>query len=176
MHAVGTICWGSALAGRSRVRFPMVLFRIFRWVHRSGCTVFLGSTQTLTEISTGNISWEVKDGRCVGWTNLHASCAEYHEIWESQPPGTLRVYPGLRRDCFTFTCNYPIYITCSVHTLWFVYRDEYFARNRPANYCKWTSFCVELNLSLTWRIWWAPNNASKWQMGFNSALRGYIWK
>jgi cytochrome b561 len=19
---------------------------------------------------------------------------------------------------------------------------------------------------LTWRIWWAPNNASKWQMGF----------
>jgi hypothetical protein len=25
---------------------------------------------------------------------------------------------------------------------------------------------------LTWRIWWAPNNASRWQMGFNSALRG----
>jgi len=19
---------------------------------------------------------------------------------------------------------------------------------------------------LTWRLWWAPNNASKWQMGF----------
>ena len=28
-----------------------------------------------------------------------------------------------------------------------------------------------LNL-LTWRIWWAPNNASKWQMGFNSAFKG----
>ena len=25
---------------------------------------------------------------------------------------------------------------------------------------------------LTWRIWWAPNNASGWQMGFNSALKG----
>ena len=25
---------------------------------------------------------------------------------------------------------------------------------------------------LTWRIWWAPNNASKWQIGFNSAFRG----
>ena len=25
---------------------------------------------------------------------------------------------------------------------------------------------------LTWRIWWAPNNASKWQMGFNSAYKG----
>ena len=24
---------------------------------------------------------------------------------------------------------------------------------------------------LTWRIWWAPNNASRWQMGFNSALK-----
>jgi hypothetical protein len=25
---------------------------------------------------------------------------------------------------------------------------------------------------LTWRIWWAPNNASKWQMGFNLASKG----
>ena len=24
---------------------------------------------------------------------------------------------------------------------------------------------------LTWRIWWAPNNASKWQMRFNSAFK-----
>ena len=24
---------------------------------------------------------------------------------------------------------------------------------------------------LMWRIWWAPNNASKWQMGFNSAFK-----
>jgi len=23
-----------------------------------------------------------------------------------------------------------------------------------------------------WRIWWAPNNASRWQMGFNSASKG----
>jgi hypothetical protein len=25
---------------------------------------------------------------------------------------------------------------------------------------------------LTWRIWWAPNNGSRWQMRFNSAFRG----
>ena len=25
---------------------------------------------------------------------------------------------------------------------------------------------------LTWRIWWAPNNASKWLMGFNLAFKG----
>ena len=29
---------------------------------------------------------------------------------------------------------------------------------------------------LTWRIWWAPNNASKWQMGINSAFRRLIRK
>jgi hypothetical protein len=25
-----------------------------------------------------------------------------------------------------------------------------------------------------WIIWWALNNASKWQMGFNSAFKGLI--
>jgi len=25
---------------------------------------------------------------------------------------------------------------------------------------------------LTWRIWWAPNNASKWQMRFDSVFKG----
>jgi hypothetical protein len=25
-----------------------------------------------------------------------------------------------------------------------------------------------------WRIWWA-NNASKWQMGFNSAFKGFCY-
>jgi len=29
--------------------------------------------------------------------------------------------------------------------------------------------CLTLTL-LMWRIWWAPNNASRWQMGFNSAF------
>jgi hypothetical protein len=27
---------------------------------------------------------------------------------------------------------------------------------------------------LTWRIWWARNNASRWQMGFNSTFKGLI--
>jgi hypothetical protein len=34
---------------------------------------------------------------------------------------------------------------------------------------------VPLSLTLnplTWKIWWAPNNASKWQMGFNSVFKG----
>jgi len=28
---------------------------------------------------------------------------------------------------------------------------------------------------LTCKIWWAPNNASRWQMGFNSAFKGLIY-
>ena len=44
---------------------------------------------------------------------------------------------------------------------------------------KWISvrtniqMCLTLAL-LTWRIWWAPTNASKWQMGFNSAFKGLM--
>jgi hypothetical protein len=44
------------------------------------------------------------------------------------------------------------------------------------------SLCVEAGIILhnfaltlillTWRIWWAPNNASKWQMGFNLVFKG----
>jgi len=30
---------------------------IFRWHNPSGCTMALGSTQPLTEMSTGNITW-----------------------------------------------------------------------------------------------------------------------
>jgi len=33
-------------------------------------------------------------------------------------------------------------------------------------------FCILTLIQLTWRIWWAPNHASKWQMGFNSAFKG----
>jgi hypothetical protein len=36
-----------------------------------------------------------KGGRCVGLTTLPPSCADCLEIWEPQPPGTLRACPGL---------------------------------------------------------------------------------
>jgi hypothetical protein len=34
-----------------------------------------------------------KGGRCVQLTTLPPSCADCHEIWEPQPPGTLRASP-----------------------------------------------------------------------------------
>jgi len=54
----------------------------------------LGSSQPLTEMSTGNISWG-KGGRCIGLTTLPRSYADCLEIWEPRPPGTLRACPGL---------------------------------------------------------------------------------
>ena len=36
-----------------------------------------------------------KGGRCVGLTTLPPSCVDCLEIWEPQPPGTLRACPGL---------------------------------------------------------------------------------
>ena len=56
-------------------------------------TVAPGSTQSLTEMSTRNISW-VKDGRCIGLTSP-ITCNDCLEIWEPQLPGTLRACPGL---------------------------------------------------------------------------------
>jgi len=45
-----------------------------------------------------------KCGRCLGLTTFPPSCADCLEICDPQPPGTLRVSPGLYRVWFTFTC------------------------------------------------------------------------
>ena len=58
-------------------------------------TMAQGSTQPVTEINTKNISWGGKGGRCVGLTTLLPSCADCLEIWEPQPPATLRASRGL---------------------------------------------------------------------------------
>jgi hypothetical protein len=47
-----------------------------------------------------------KGGRSVGMTTLPPSCADCHEIWEPQPPGTLGACAGLYRDCITLPCDY----------------------------------------------------------------------
>jgi len=45
---------------------------------------------------------EGRGGRCIGLTTLPPSCAYCLEIWELHPPGNLRAFPSLYRDCFTF--------------------------------------------------------------------------
>jgi hypothetical protein len=58
--------------------------------------------------------------------------------------------------------KWSLLLNCFMHKLW------------PVDIISslWRS-CLTLTL-LTWRIWWAPNNASRLQMGFNSAFKGLI--
>jgi len=45
----------------------------------------------------------------------------------------------------------------------------------PIEYCFYCYLILFLTLILpTWRIWWAPNNDWKWQIGFNSVFKGLI--
>jgi len=55
---------------------------------------------------------------------------------------------------------------CSVVIMWKknAYNGSYYTED------KWS---LTLTL-LTWRIWWTPNNASRWQMEFNSAFKRLI--
>jgi len=76
------------------VSIPDGVTGIFYWHNPSGCTMFLGSTQPLTEMSIRNI-FLGKGRRCVGLITLPHSCADCLEIWEPQPPGSLRACPGL---------------------------------------------------------------------------------
>ena len=45
------------------------------------------------------------------------------------------------------------------------------------NYFRKNVTCVLTLNPPTWKIWWAPNNASRWQVGFNSAFKGLtsVW-
>ena len=83
-----------ATSRKVAVSIPDSVIGIFHRQNPSGRTMALGLTQPLTEISTRNISWG-KGGRCVELTILPPSCADCLEIWEPQPPGTLRACPGL---------------------------------------------------------------------------------
>jgi hypothetical protein len=62
------------------------------------------------KMSTSNIPGD-KGGRCVRLTTSLPSCAEFHEIWEPKPSGTLWATPGLLRDYFT---SFTLIITTTI--------------------------------------------------------------
>ena len=74
---------------------PGCVIVIFPWHNPCSCIMALWLTKPLTKMSTRNISWGGKSGRSLGLTTLPPSCADCLEIWEPQPPGTLRACPGL---------------------------------------------------------------------------------
>jgi len=54
------------------------------------------------KMSTKNISCGGKGGRCVGLMTLQPSCTDFHELWEPQPAGTLKVCVSPVIVCFSF--------------------------------------------------------------------------
>ena len=84
-----------ATSGKVAGSIPNRDIGVFHWQNPSRRTMGLELTQPQTEMSTRNISLGSKGDRCVGLTTLPPSCADYPEIWETQTPGALKVYPGL---------------------------------------------------------------------------------
>ena len=141
----------SLQAGRSRVRFPMVSLKFFFdiFLLHSGRNMALGLTHPLTERGTKNISWGVK--ACVGLTTLPPSCADCHEIWEPQPPGTLWACPGLYRDCFTlhFTILWdwlPSHESCGLDLEFGIADASFSFVLCPAQHRKFAADVVKLNV------------------------------
>jgi hypothetical protein len=66
------------------------------WCHRnfSNHTMVQGSMQSLTGLSTRNISWGGKGDKCTGLTTLPPSCVDWLNSWEPQQPGTFRACPS----------------------------------------------------------------------------------
>jgi hypothetical protein len=106
IHSSGGTRWRSLLRHCTTSRkkagsIPDEVIAIFHWLHSSGPIVALRSTQPV-KMSTRTSSWGAKARWCVRLTTLPPSCADCLEIWEPQPPGTLRACSGLCRDSFTF--------------------------------------------------------------------------
>jgi hypothetical protein len=91
----GTVGWGTALqAGRSQVWFPMVsLDFVIDIILRPPYSLGADSASNRNEYQKFFLGG--RGGRCVRLTPLLHSCADCLEIWEPEPPGTLRVCPGL---------------------------------------------------------------------------------
>jgi hypothetical protein len=84
-HAVAQCLRHCAANRKVAGSIPDGVFGIFHLHKSSGCTVALGLTQPLTEMSIRNISWG-KGGRCVEMTTLPPSFADCLKICEPQPP------------------------------------------------------------------------------------------
>ena len=84
---------------------------IIHWHNPSNCTMAQGSTHPITEMSTRNISWGGKCGRCVRLTILPPSCANCLEIGSFnllEPSGPVQACNGfaLPLTVLGFDCAY----------------------------------------------------------------------
>jgi hypothetical protein len=87
-----------------------------------------------------------KGGRCVGLTTLPPSCADCLEIWEPQPPGTLRACLGLYIEHLTGITQSVIAETVKTLTS----QNVHFRFKNINLPC--TDFCIQL-LNLYMKLW-----------------------
>ena len=102
---------------------PDEVIQIFQWRNPFGRTLALGSTQSLTEMSTRNISWMGKGWRCVGLTTLPPSCYNCLEIWKPQLSGTISACPGLYWDLlylYLYPYVYPVFLLKPYSIVWMI--------------------------------------------------------
>ena len=74
---------------------PDGVIRILLWHNTSGHTMALGVDTASNRNEYQEYFRGGKGSRCIWLTTLPPSCANCLEIWEPQPPGTLRACPGL---------------------------------------------------------------------------------
>jgi hypothetical protein len=98
--------------------------------------------------------------KAVGWiTSGSISKSSILPLWLNKSPNE-----GAKRACLSGLK----WRECEVsHILLVTLPNEWI-------YMAWTSTVLTLIL-LTWRIWWAPNNASNWQKGFNLAFKMFTF-
>jgi hypothetical protein len=96
------LVWGTATSRKVAGFIPDGDNKVFH----SGRTIALGLTQPLTP----GIFPRGKGDRCLGLTTLPHSQDNCFEVWELQPPRTLRACPGLYKHCCSF-----IHLTNALH-------------------------------------------------------------
>jgi len=119
------------------------------------------------------------------WYNLTAGRNSYFPHWAAESNRRRKEYFTFYKNYFLLSSNFKsicqikgnsindcdcLKFTISVRR-WPMWLHAPGA-NKPS-YATESMICVSLTLILlTWRIWWASNNANRWQMGLNSAFKG----
>ena len=109
-------------------------------------------------------------GETVSWAGPHTSGARHRDT-QFTLSNQLLLLLNSKHNRSTFALLHVLALPgCHHRTTRLPYRmfQNY---TMPQNNSSQTSGRLTLIL-LTWSIWWAPNNASRWQMGFNSAFKG----
>jgi hypothetical protein len=106
--------------GRSRVQFPMRSLDFSNSPTPSSRTMALGSTQPLTEMSTGNLPGG--KGRPALKADLTAICEQiFYKMWEPRRLTALWASTACYRDSFTFFT----FISLSVPSLAIAFRSSF---------------------------------------------------